>query len=195
MFELNNSGQTGTATLTGIGVNTQVVLSLNPGALNSELVHIHRGQCGDGLGGVNFGLNSFIGGSGGSSTMVGATLAILRDGDHAINIHMAGNPGFYTACGDIPLAGEDQPLPVMAAGPPGPSGPAGPRGAGGLAGPAGLDGARGVSGAAGPAGFDGRDGAAGAAGQDGADGRDGIKGDTGDPGPAGADGSAGGGER
>ena len=61
LFELNSSGQTGIATLTEMGEITQVVISLNPGNLATKLVHIHSGQCGDGLGGVFYGLTSLVG--------------------------------------------------------------------------------------------------------------------------------------
>ena len=59
--ELNDSGQSGTATLTELGPNTEVVLSLSAGSLETELVHIHLGQCGDSLGGVDRALTSFVG--------------------------------------------------------------------------------------------------------------------------------------
>ena len=102
LAELNDSGQTGTATLTELGPNTQVVLSLTEGALETELVHIHFGQCGDTLGGVDQALTSFIGGSGASTKMLTVTLASLMDGDHAINAHEAGNFGNHTSCANIP---------------------------------------------------------------------------------------------
>ena len=102
LAELNESGQSGTATLTEMGSNTQVVLSLSEGTLQTELVHIHLGQCGDSLGGVDQALTSFIGGSGDSTTVVPVTLASLMDGDHAVNSHEAGNAGNYTSCGNIP---------------------------------------------------------------------------------------------
>ena len=102
LSELNDSGQLGTATLTEFGDNTQVALSLSAGALQSELVHIHLGKCGDDIGGVDLAPTSFVGGSGDSTTMAAASLDIFLDGDHAINAHESGNPGNYTACGNIP---------------------------------------------------------------------------------------------
>ena len=81
---------------------TQVELSISAGALETELTHIHSGQCGDTLGGVVFPLTSFVGGSGSSSTLVEATLDSLMDGNHAINLHEVGNPSIFTACGNIP---------------------------------------------------------------------------------------------
>ncbi len=77
-------------------------LSIPAGTFETEFAHIHLGQCGGTLGGVVFPLTSFVGGSGSSSTLVAATLASLMDGDHAINLHKAGEPGIYTACGNIP---------------------------------------------------------------------------------------------
>ncbi len=70
--------------------------------METELAHIHSGQCGDALSGVVFPLTSFVAGSGSSSTLVEATLDSLMDGDHAINLHKAGSPSIYTACGNIP---------------------------------------------------------------------------------------------
>ena len=99
---LNDSGQSGTATLTKVGSNTEVVLSLSAGTSQTAKVHIHSGQCGDTLGGVDFNLTSFVDGSGGSTTTVPTTLATLEDGDHAINTHDASNAAIYTACGNIP---------------------------------------------------------------------------------------------
>ena len=101
--ELNSSGQSGQATLTARGINsTEVVLSVSSGALQTEAVHIHSGQCGDTLGGVAHGLTSFVGGSGTSITTVAAGLSSLRTGGFAINSHEAGNASNYTTCGNIP---------------------------------------------------------------------------------------------
>ena len=98
----NSSGQSGTATLTAMGAETQVVVSLSSGALESELIHIHDGQCGSTLGGIAKGLTSFTGGSGQSVSTVDVTLASIRGGANAINVHKAGEAGTYTACGNIP---------------------------------------------------------------------------------------------
>ena len=103
--ELSDSGQSGWATLTDRGSMTEAVLYLNAGALESELVHIHEGQCGATLGGIAHELTSFVGGHGGSAAMVDATLESLPTGGFAVNSHQAGNPGTYTTCGNIPVAG------------------------------------------------------------------------------------------
>ena len=96
---MNNSGQTGTATLTSRGGDTTTVV-VEATAGISEKNHIHTGQCGDTLGGVDHGLTDTNGGA--TTTVVSASLSSLQDGDHAINLHEEGNPGNYTSCGNIP---------------------------------------------------------------------------------------------
>ena len=83
---------------------TQVVLDLSRGGMQSEQVHIHQGQCGNRLAGVEYPLTSFTVGSGISITLVDAQLRTLRDGNHAINVHKAGDTSIYTACANIPRA-------------------------------------------------------------------------------------------
>ena len=102
--EQNASGQTGTAVLSGRGTFTNVSLSLSTGGLETELVHIHAGQCAPGdLGGVVHGLTSFEGGSGASITNVPASLDSFKTGDFAVNTHKAGDAAIYTSCGNIPI--------------------------------------------------------------------------------------------
>ena len=96
---IDNSGQSGTATLISRGGDTTTVI-VEATAGISELNHIHLGQCGDTLGGVDHGLTNTNGGQ--VSTVVDATLASLQDGNHAINLHEKGSPGNYTSCGNIP---------------------------------------------------------------------------------------------
>ena len=104
--EQNASGQSGRATLTARGNQTEVVLNIAPGAVESELVHIHSGVCGnDTLGGVVHGLSNIAGGA--SMTAVDATLASLRTGDFAVNSHKKGEPAVYTTCGNIPAGGAE----------------------------------------------------------------------------------------
>ena len=83
-----------------------VTLQLTGGSLETELVHIHNGQCGDILAGVAHGLTNFAGGAGASVTTVDASLGSLLTGAFAVNAHRIGNPGTYTACGNIPGGGE-----------------------------------------------------------------------------------------
>ena len=199
LFANNGSGQSGRATLTQIGDDTEVILSLNRGALLSELVHIHNGSC-EATGGIDKGLEltSFVAGSGGSTTLVPATLEHIQDGYHYINVHMAGNPGTSTACGNIPATGEDQPLRAMPkameageAGEAGEKGEKGEKGAPGSAGPKGDTGGTGLTGSPGSRGAAGNTGAAGAAGADGANGSNGTAGAQGPPGAAGSAGTPG----
>ena len=89
--ELGSSGQSGTATLVASGDSTVVTLHLSEGSVETELVHIHNGQCGDAL----------AGGAGSSVTTIEESLDSLLTSAFAINAHQTGNPGTYTACGNI----------------------------------------------------------------------------------------------
>ena len=194
--QMSASGQSGTATLTELGSMTLVELTLSAGASQTELVHIHAGQCGDSLGDVAYTLASFEGGSGASSTRVDVTLAMIQDGNHAINSHDASNPGTYTACGNIPggaMAPGSTPVAMSpgATGVPGSRGPAGSSGPDGAAGPAGAQGDTGPSGSAGRDGSAGAKGDTGSGGSAGAKGAAGPAGSSGGTGPAGAAGAAG----
>jgi plastocyanin len=100
--EENNSGQSGVATLTAQGTRMQAVLHLSPGNLETELVHIHSGQCGDSLGDVVHPLTSFTGGAGPSVTTIDVPLNSVQTGNFAVNTHQAGDPAVYTSCGNIP---------------------------------------------------------------------------------------------
>ena len=61
-----------------------------------------EGQC-DTLGGVAHALTNFADGSGSSVTLVDASLTSLLTGGFAVNAHNTGDPGVYTACGNIPV--------------------------------------------------------------------------------------------
>jgi hypothetical protein len=89
LLEENDSGQTGWATLIARGDQTDVILHLPEGDMDTAAAHIHTGQCGPDLGGVAHPLTSFEGGSGYSVSTVPADLASLRSGDFAINTHNA----------------------------------------------------------------------------------------------------------
>ena len=99
--EQSNSGQSGWAKLTDTGDDTTVWLFLSEGALSSNLVHIHSGQCGDSLGAPVHVLTSFSDGMS-SSVLTGVSFDDLLTGDFAINAHSNDDPGVYTACGNIP---------------------------------------------------------------------------------------------
>ena len=95
--EQNGSGQKGLAVLTRMGDQTQVVLYATSDI--SQVTHIHQGDCTH-LGGVNHPLTSMA--TGVSVTMVEAAIDTLTIGGQAINLHMAGDPSIYKACGEIP---------------------------------------------------------------------------------------------
>lgn len=95
--------QTGTATLTDVGGQTQVELNLSvgpAGATTPQPAHIHVGQC-PGVGAVAHPLTFPVNGK--SSTTINATLASLQTGGFAINAHKsAAEAAVYTSCGNIP---------------------------------------------------------------------------------------------
>jgi hypothetical protein len=99
----NGSGQNGTATLTAMGNQTQVVINVSgepSGA--SEPDHIHTGTCAN-LGGVKYPLANVVNGT--STTVVNVPLSTLQSGTYAINLHKsAAQIGVYVACGDIPTS-------------------------------------------------------------------------------------------
>ncbi|MCH8897168.1 MAG: hypothetical protein IIC33_02570 [Chloroflexi bacterium] len=105
--EDNGSGQTGWATLTDKGDQTEIILLLPPGALETESAHIHSGRCGaDTLGGVVDPLTSFVDGAGFSVTTLNVKMSSLLNGDFAINTHKKGEGNVYTSCGNIPIKAE-----------------------------------------------------------------------------------------
>ena len=97
----NNSGEAGTATLTAMGDQTQVVIHLSNAPATGQPAHIHQGQCGPTLNPVpKFPLANVTNGT--STTMVNAKLADLTGGDMAINVHKsASDLQTYVACGNI----------------------------------------------------------------------------------------------
>ena len=97
----NNSGQSGTATLTDVNGQTKVDLSLTGEPANiSEPAHIHTGSCAN-LGGVKYALNFPRNGQ--SETMLNISLdQLLQQLPLAVNVHKsAAEINVYYACGDI----------------------------------------------------------------------------------------------
>ncbi len=99
----NNSGETGTATLTDLGNGkTMVLVEINgepDGA--AQPMHIHQGQCGPTLGKVVFPLTDLQNGK--STTTVDAALETLTTGGFAINGHKSAQEiSVYVFCGNIP---------------------------------------------------------------------------------------------
>ena len=106
MEEQNDSGQSGTATLSDMRGMTNVVVNVIPAAQSTgsdpHPIHIHFGRCGsDLLLGVDEPLTGVVNSE--SFTLVDVDLATLMDGHHAINVHKSGaEAGIYTSCGNIP---------------------------------------------------------------------------------------------
>lgn len=100
MQEQNGSGESGTATLTQVGGDVQVVIALKGAPATPQPAHIHTGTCSD-LGGVANPLTNVGGGN--STTLVkGTTIDALLAKPMAINVHLsADNLGKYVACGNI----------------------------------------------------------------------------------------------
>ena len=101
----NNSGITGTATLTDMGNGeTQVAVRITPGAGNHP-AHIHSGNCGPTLGAVVYPLTNVQNGT--STTVVATSLADVQTGGFAINLHESPeNIPTYVACGNILAAAQ-----------------------------------------------------------------------------------------
>lgn len=97
-----DGSQTGKATLTAKGNQTEVVIDIQPGTAGVEQpAHIHEGKC-PGVGPVKHPLSNVVNGK--STTTVNATLQSLETGAFAINVHKGpgGDAGVYVACGELP---------------------------------------------------------------------------------------------
>ncbi|HEY8744975.1 MAG TPA: hypothetical protein VIU62_17945 [Chloroflexota bacterium] len=96
----NNSGVSGTATLTAMGNQTQVVVNVTgEPAGGSEPEHIHTGSC-PAVGAVKYPLKNVVNGT--ATTVVNVPLATLTAGTFAVNLHESvAKIGVYIACGNI----------------------------------------------------------------------------------------------
>jgi LPXTG-motif cell wall-anchored protein len=116
LAEQNDSGMSGSAVLTQMGDDLRVVLTLTgTEAGGSHPAHIHSGRCPN-PGGVVHPLTNVVNGTS-TTTIAGASLADVADGNHAINIHKSAEElSVYTACGDIQvMAAAPTAAPTMAA--------------------------------------------------------------------------------
>jgi CHRD domain len=98
---LNNSGESGKATLTSVDGKTKVVIDLTGAPEGvAQPAHIHQGTC-ENLGGPKYPLEAVKNGN--SETTIDAKLSDLTAGDYAINVHKSEKEiSTYVACGDIP---------------------------------------------------------------------------------------------
>jgi hypothetical protein len=100
----NNSGESGTATITpsGDGVVVKIDLKGEPSGV-AQPAHIHTGTCAN-LGGVYKPLTSVSNGQS-TTTISGLTTADLMKGTYAINVHKSASEiQTYVACGNISTA-------------------------------------------------------------------------------------------
>ena len=98
----NNSGESGTATLTEEGSKTKVTVSVTgQPAGTPQPMHIHKGPCAKLDPKPTYGLPSLVDGK--SEATVDVSLKDLQAGGFAINGHKsAQEASVYVYCGDIP---------------------------------------------------------------------------------------------
>lgn len=101
----NDSGETGTATLTDLHngkIKVEVTISNAPAGVTQPM-HIHKGTCATLEAKPTFPLTSVVDGK--SVTEVETTMAELQNGNYAINGHKsAAEASVYVFCGNIPAA-------------------------------------------------------------------------------------------
>ena len=100
LSEQNDSGQSGTATLTEVDGQTNVLVELDVPSDVSQPAHIHSGACPD-VGDVVYPLANVVDGV--SETILGVDLATLMgELPLAINVHQSAEQiSVYTSCGDL----------------------------------------------------------------------------------------------
>lgn len=97
----NNSGESGTATLTPEGTATRVQIKLSGAPAGvAQPAHIHEGTCRNLDPKPKYGLSNVVDGS--SRTTVPVELSALLKGNYAINVHKSASElSTYVSCGDI----------------------------------------------------------------------------------------------
>lgn len=97
----NNSGQSGTATLTDLGNGTTKVVVETTGApAGPQPIHIHEGTCTALNPQVKFPLTSMANGK--SETTVNVALSALVASPHSINVHKSPQEAaVYVSCGEV----------------------------------------------------------------------------------------------
>jgi Cu/Zn superoxide dismutase len=113
MTAQNNSGISGTATLTESGGRTHVEIKLSGAGAGPQPAHIHAGSCAQLDPTPAFTLQNVTNGT--STTDVNATIAMLTESPHAVHVHKSADElSVYVACADIkpgtlPRTGDAQP--------------------------------------------------------------------------------------
>jgi len=107
----NNSGVTGTATLTDLGGGKmRVEIHANGAGAGPQPAHIHEGTCAQLNPAPQFALNNVVNGS--STTDVDGSLATVMSAPHAIHMHKSPDElPVYVACADIKATGQPATLP------------------------------------------------------------------------------------
>ena len=96
----NDSGESGTATLTAEGEMTRVEVDVSNGTSAPQPAHIHEGSCADLDPTPKYPLQNVVDGM--STSTVDASLDELKDEAFAINVHKSESDlQTYVSCGDI----------------------------------------------------------------------------------------------
>lgn len=97
----NDSGESGTATLTADGATTRIVLALeNPASDSPQPAHIHKGVCAELDPAPAYPLANVTDGA--AETTVDVPLDELKNGRFAINVHKSeAEAEVYVSCGTI----------------------------------------------------------------------------------------------
>ena len=101
LYEENDSGQQGTATLEDVFGKTRVTLTItNPPADITQPAHIHMDEC-NSIGSVEYPLTDLLNGQ--SVTILDTPLDQIRsEAPLSINVHKSNDEaGIYVACGEI----------------------------------------------------------------------------------------------
>jgi Cu/Zn superoxide dismutase len=98
----NNSGESGTATLTEEGTKTRVAVAVTGAPAGvAQPLHVHKGTCAQLDPRPAYGLAALTGGK--SETTIDVSLAALQAGGFAVNGHKsAADVSTYVFCGAIP---------------------------------------------------------------------------------------------
>ncbi len=96
----NNSGESGSATLSEVNGKLVVSISLQNGTAEPQPAHIHKGTCANLDPVPTYPLNSVVNGK--SETTIDVSLATLMSGQYAINVHKSATEvTTYVSCGDL----------------------------------------------------------------------------------------------